>query len=73
MSIECQYSFDDLYLAAFQSELSDAERAGFKTLLQSELNRLVADWAAKAGWHTAERVGSDGKIYLAFWPDLSKR
>lgn len=68
ISEECGYSFKDLYVAAFGHEPSGAELAGLYALSQEERNRTVARWAAKAGWGTKNRLGTDGVHYTAFCP-----
>ena len=68
MGIECAYSFDDLHFAAMKKHFSALESERFLRLNQQSKNDLVAQWAAKAGWQTEERIGSDGLVYIAFWP-----
>lgn len=66
--MECDFSFSDLYKAAFGKNLSKKEKESFANLTQIEINRLVSKWAKKASWKTQDKKGDDGKIYLAFYP-----
>lgn len=68
MGIECDYSFEMLYKAAFGKELPPVEKLHLQKKPQKDINLLVKKWAKKAGWTTVERLGSDGSIYLAFHP-----
>ena len=65
---ECKFSFDDLYKAAFGKSLTNKEKLKFKKLSQKEINILVSSWAKKTGWKTKKKKGTDGKIYLSFYP-----
>lgn len=64
----CKYSFDDLYKAAFKKGLNEIEKKKFQGMSQENINRIVQQWADKAGWNTAIKKGGDKKIYLAFYP-----
>lgn len=68
MGIECAYSFDDLYKAAFGKNLTKKEKLEFQKLSQKEINSLVLNWAQKTNWITLEKKGVDGKIYISFHP-----
>lgn len=68
MSIECAYSFKDLFEAAFHREPTEDELGNLYALPQSQRNRQVREWAALAQWETRERVGFDGQDYIAFAP-----
>ncbi len=68
MDISCNFSFWDLYKAAFKKNPSKKLKKDFQNLSQIEINKHVLIWAKKAGWQTEERIGSDKKIYLAFFP-----
>ena len=68
MSKECAYSFDDLFVAAHARSMNSEKCNGFTRQDQSRRNALVRQWAATAGWHTKDRLGSDGKTYIAFAP-----
>ncbi len=68
MAIECVFSFNDLYKAAFGKQPGELELKSFTSLNQKQRNGLVEKWARQAGWQTKEKLGSDGKIYLAFAP-----
>ena len=65
---ECDYSFEMLYHAAFGKSLPRKKKQSLKFLNQEDINKIVTDWAGKAGWNTKEKKGSDGKIYTAFFP-----
>jgi hypothetical protein len=66
--IECDYSFDMLYKAAFGKSISQKKKQQLQNLAQENVNKLVAEWAQKAGWKTQEKIGEDNALYLAFYP-----
>lgn len=66
--MECNYSFYDLYKAAFGHKVPLKEKIAFQKLEQSEINLLVLEWAKEAGWATRKKKGMDGKIYISFHP-----
>lgn len=68
MGIECAYSFDDLYKAAYGKNLKANEKAELQNLSQEKINEFVEIWAQKARWKTCKKKGSDNKIYLSFHP-----
>lgn len=68
MGIECDYSFKDLYFAAFGEAPTQDEMVEFLRLDQDVRNERVKLWAEKAGWGTDDRVGTDGPVYTAFCP-----
>ena len=68
MGIECDYSFDALYQAAFGKKIPKKEKRKFQSLSQDEINTLVSRWAKKAGWDTTEKKGTDGNNFLSFHP-----
>lgn len=68
IGIECDYSFDMLYEAAFGKNLDIKEKQKLQKLSQEEINTLVLNWAKIAGWKTKEKNGSGGEIYLSFHP-----
>ena len=68
MSIECAYSFYDLFAAAFKRRPTIEETAHFENLSQEKKNGLVKEWAREAAWETKDKVGSDGASYTAFAP-----
>ncbi len=72
MAIECAYSFKDLFIAAHHVEPNDNELLSLYDLPQQERNEIVRKWAEQAGWETKERMGTDGKMYLAFAPEFGK-
>jgi len=71
MSEECQYSFGDLFQAAYHRELDRAEAMKFVLASQEEKNEFVRALARAANWGTRDRVGSDGKVYTAFSPTFN--
>lgn len=73
MESECQFSFSDLYEAAFGRKPTLEEIAYLKNFSQEELNKRVKEWAKKADWNALDIVGTDGKIYTAFYPKWGKR
>jgi len=66
--VECDYSFEMLYKAAFGKKLPISEKNRIQQLPQNKINLLVKDWANMAGWQTVERIGLDKQTYLAFFP-----
>jgi hypothetical protein len=69
MSSNCNYSFADLYRAAFGRAAEPHELAALYALSRAEINATVREWAQRAGWRTRELRGTDGETYLAFWPE----
>lgn len=68
INTECDYSFDDLYKAAFGLNLNKDQKHKLQSLSQEKINLLVKKWAKKAGWKIRTLKGSDGKSYSAFKP-----
>lgn len=68
MGVECDYSFEMLYKAAFGKSISKKEKSRLQILDQENINLLVKEWAQKAGWNTKIKFGQDGKEYLSFYP-----
>lgn len=68
IGIECAYSFEDLYRAAFGKSLKPQEKFELQNLSQEKINTLVSLWAQKAQWKTHKKKGSDKKVYLSFHP-----
>lgn len=68
MGPECNYSFKDLYMAAYGANMSSEDIKQFSFLSQAERNVKVLEWARLAGWGTDDRLGSDGQLYTAFCP-----
>jgi hypothetical protein len=71
MLTECNYSFTDLYIAAFGRTPSEEELLNFGKISQFERNILVKQWAEKAGWEVKDKIGTDGQVYTAFAPEFS--
>ena len=69
MNKECAFGFADLYRAAFGVDMRSEEQNEFSKLPQEHVNELVSRWARIAHWHTEERMGTDGKLYIAFWKE----
>lgn len=65
---ECDFSFQDLYKAAFKKEATKTFQTKFAKLPQEKRNELVKLWAEKAGWGTKEKMGNDNLVYTAFCP-----
>ena len=68
MISECNFSFNDLYEAAFGKSLDVKEKAKFQELSQQEINILVLQWAKKAGWKTTKKINKDKTVFIAFNP-----
>ncbi len=66
--IECDYSFEMLYRAAFKKKIPVEVKKNLQMLSQDKINDLVAKWAEKAKWKTVERMGEGNTVYLAFFP-----
>ena len=66
--IECDYSFDMLYRAAFKKNISQKAKLQLQSLDQEGINKLVAKWAKTAEWNTEMKTSRDGNLYLSFWP-----
>jgi hypothetical protein len=67
----CCYSFDDLFRAAHQRDMSEAERSAFAALDQPGKNLAVKQMVTKTGgrFTCEDRTGTDGLTYTAFWAD----
>ena len=72
MSSHCDYSFADLYRAAYGREPDARELAELFGRSRAEINAVVKGWAEQAGWRTREVIGSDGATYVAYWPEESR-
>jgi hypothetical protein len=73
MDYACQFSFNDLYQAAFSRSLTEEEKSRLYGLSQNERNQKVGEWVRIAKWGSELRVGSDGVYYRAFWqPQIQK-
>lgn len=71
MGRECAFGFGDLFRAAHGRAWSDAERADFEALGHDERNAAVRRWAASTSViRTEDRLGSDGRLYVAFWVEF---
>ncbi len=73
MGLECQFSFEDLFLAAHKRTIRQEEYQDLMQASQPHRNKLVEQWAELSGWVTIPRQGTDGLLYLAFHPPLSER
>lgn len=69
--IECDYSFDMLYRAAFGRNIPLKEKRALQSATQVIINKKVLEWALIAGWITDERKGNDKNLYIAFYPPQS--
>ena len=68
--IECNYSFQDLYKAAFKRAPNKAELIKFSKLSLPKRNKILKEWVNLVGWETQEKLGTDGEIYIAFAPQF---
>lgn len=64
----CNYSFEDLYFAAFGKKLNKKLKEKFKEMSQDKINLLVLNWAKKANWTTNKKIGDDNIVYISFQP-----
>lgn len=60
----CKYSFEALYIAA--NEIKNPNNL----LSQQDRNNEVKRLCEKTGWYWVEVVGTDGKKYYAFSPEI---
>ncbi len=65
---ECQYSFYDLFHAAYSKKPTIEQIANFENLSQAGKNELIKKWAEIAGWEVLDKFGEDGVTYTAFAP-----
>lgn len=74
MGHECELGFAELYQMAHDRAWTAEEERSFQALGQEARNAMVRELAQKAGGiRTADRIGTDGVTYTAFWidrPDL---
>lgn len=68
MDASCNFSFWDLYTAAHGKTATVEFKKEFMSQFQTTINKHVKEWAKKAKWKTEERIGTDKKLYLAFFP-----
>lgn len=71
MGTECDYSFYDLFAAAYRRQPTIEEIAHFTNLSQEKKNILIKTWAQEAAWETDDRLAADGQIYTAFAPTFN--
>ena len=65
---ECDFSFADLFEAAYGRQWTDQEELRFQRLSQLDRNEWVTKLAALAPqFTTQDKVGTDGIVYRAFW------
>ena len=69
MSQGCAYSFNDLFKAVFNRDMTPEEKADLYAQTQEARNAIVKGWAGQSRWRVEDRIGSDGIIYTAFWPE----
>ena len=70
MPNECEMGFGELFRRARNREWTAEEAGDFAALDQDSRNRLVRQLAKEAGGiRTADRTGTDGIVYTAFWAD----
>ncbi len=69
MGRECDFSFADLFRAVHGRAWTAQEKQEFETLSQPARNAWVKRLAqsARRTIATEDRLGTDGKVYTAFW------
>lgn len=68
MRPECEMGFADLFRLARKRIWTTEEKDAFQALDQEARNAAVKQLAQEAGCvRTADRLGTDGVIYTAFW------
>jgi hypothetical protein len=68
LGYDCELGFSDLFRLARNRAWTPDEERHFQSLDQPARNALVKELAAAAGGiETADRVGTDGVVYTAFW------
>ncbi len=69
MGPECDLSFADLFRAVHRRAWTAHEKQTFETLSQPGRNAWVKQLARSTGGTiaTEDRLGTDGKVYTAFW------
>jgi len=72
MSSHCQYSFADLYQAAFGAKPSKAALEELYALTEDERNIIVRDWVRREEWESFDITGTDGVVYASFGPKGSE-
>ncbi|MEX0672705.1 MAG: hypothetical protein WDZ82_01145 [Candidatus Paceibacterota bacterium] len=68
MALECNYSYKDLYKAAFGKEPTFADLKVLKNLPYPTRERVVQNWIERAGWISKTVHSDDGKSYRMFKP-----
>ena len=71
MHPECAFGFEDLFQAAWGRGWTAEERDQVYAMTQSDRNEWVSGTAAKSDFKTADRVGTDGMVYRAFWREAA--
>ena len=70
MGRECSFGFADLFRLAKKRGWTAEEERAFQALSQPARNAMVLELAHEAGGIlTEDRIGSDGQVYTAFWPE----
>ena len=65
-------SFYDLFAAVHGRDWSQGEKDAFDRLTQGERNEWVRKLASNLAFiKTEDRIGSDGRVYTAFWVERS--
>lgn len=64
----CNYSFEDLYKAAYGKSLDLKEKERLQHLAQGKINLIVKKWAQKAGWKTEKIKSTTNTVFIAFQP-----
>lgn len=68
MGIECDYSYNDLFKAAYNRLPTSKESKLLSQMTQTDRNEYVRKLAQLAEWEIEEKLGSDNQIYTAFAP-----
>jgi len=72
MGSGCCMGFRELFELAHGRGWTPAEERAFSALDQEGKNRCVKEFARRAvGVVTEDRVGTDGRVYTAFWMGAS--
>ncbi|MEX1026908.1 MAG: hypothetical protein WD049_02715 [Candidatus Paceibacterota bacterium] len=74
MAPECDYSYRDLYIAAFGDEPKPGDLTALKNMPHPTREKVIQNWIERAEWISREVRGDDGKRYKMFKPasDLSE-
>ncbi|MEX0930276.1 MAG: hypothetical protein WDZ79_01215 [Candidatus Paceibacterota bacterium] len=68
MAPECDYSYHDLYAAAFGKDPEPGDLVALKNMPHPTRENVIRNWIERAGWISKEVRGEDGKVYTMFAP-----